>query len=458
MRNFLAHDKALLSNVVHLAIPIIVQQLVITFLNVVSVVMVGQLGETAVAALGLANQIFFLMVFVLFGVSSGSAIFVAQYWGQKDIKNIRRILGIGLTLNLMSSTLFTLAAVLMPEVLLGIYSTDPAVVTLGSSYLRVVAFSYIMTAITVSYSATLRSVEQVKMPMMVSIIAVGINAVLSYGLIFGLWGLPQLGVVGAAIATCLSRLVECVILLVFTYGYDLPVAASLAEMFSYDWAFFKKFFTTALPVIFNEMGWSFGITTYNIIYARIGTESIAAVNIAATLEQLAFVIFIGLADSFAIMIGNKIGANDEATAYDYASKLLVFGIAGAMLMGVIVYSSSNLILNLYNVSETAHQYARNIIIAFSLTMWVRVSNLNLCIGILRSGGDTRYAFIVDIGSIWLVGVPMAFTGAFILHLPVYWVYLMAISEEFVKFGLWLTRFFSKKWINNLVQQPALAAA
>ncbi len=451
--SILSYDKEFLSTLFKIALPITIQQFVTSFLNIVDVVMIGQLGETSIAALGLANQLFFLLIFLLFGISSGSAIFIAQFWGQRDIKNIRKVMGIGLTISVSCAFLFSLVAVFLPEWVLSIYSKDSAVIALGSSYLRVVGLSYVATAITVSYSSTLRSMEQVKLPMFVSFVAFGLNAILSYGLIFGQWGFPLMGVVGAAVATCIARFVECSALLFFTYSKKLPAAAKISEMFAFDLNFLRNFSKTMLPVVFAEMAWSFGITTYNIIYARMGTESLAAINIAATIEELAFVIFIGLANACAIMIGNKIGEGEEQKAYEYGGKLVILGITGSMLMGCFVFAGAERILSLYKVSQTAHNYALNILTIFSLTMWVRVSNMNLFIGILRSGGDTRFAFMIDSSSIWLIGVPLAFSGAFIFHLPIYWVYSLVVMEEFVKFSITLTRYFSRKWINNLAQLP-----
>jgi putative MATE family efflux protein len=337
----------------------------------------------------------------------------------------------------------------MPEQVLGIYSTDPAVVDLGSSYLRIVGLGYMAIAVTFSYSAILRSTGEVKLPMVVSVVALSLNTGLNYGLIFGKFGLPELGVEGAAIATAMARFLECGLMLVLVYHYRLPAAATAREMLDLKLISLKRFFITSIPVILTEVLWSLGITTYNIVYARIGTEAIAAVNISVTIDRVLFVLFIGMSNACAIMIGNRIGANEEWKAFDYAKRFLVLGPALAVLIGLLLVSTASTVLALYNVSAITITYARNILIVMALMLPIRASNLLLLVGILRSGGDTRFAFLIDGLTVWGVGVPLAFTGAFIFGLPVYGVYMLVMTEEILKLIMGLWRLFSRKWIHNL---------
>jgi putative MATE family efflux protein len=445
-------DSTYFKTLMRIAVPIASQHFITSSLNAVDVIMIGQLGETAVAAVGLANQVFFLLILLLFGISSGAAMFTAQFWGKEDIESIHKVLGIGLMLGIASSLLFSFAALVFPEFILSIYSKDPAVIALGSTYLRRVALSYVFTSITFSFASVLRSTENVKLPMFVSIVALSINTVLNYLLIFGNFGFPKMGVEGAAIATLIARSLECVTLLTLTYRLRTPVAARLSELLGFNRDFILRYLKIALPVMFNEMMWSLGITVYNIVYARIGTESIAAVNISATIENMAFVLFIGISNAAAIMIGKRIGANEEDKAYTYGKRTLILGMAGAVLVGIIILLGKDAILSLYQISETARLYASMILTITSFVLWIRVSNMIMIVGIFRSGGDTRFSFILDVGSVWLVGVPFALIGAFVLHLPVYGVVLMIMAEEVVKMLIGFWRFSSRKWINNLTQK------
>jgi putative MATE family efflux protein len=413
--------------------------------------MLGQLGETTVASVGLANQIFFLLVLMLFGTYSGVGVFTSQLWGKGDLVNIRRVLGIGLMIGVSGSLIFTTLALIFPSQVLGLYSEDPAVITLGSSYLRIVGWSYTLTAITFAYSSVLRSTGFVRVPMIVSICALSLKTLLNYGLILGHFGLPALGAEGAAISTVVARLVECLAMITVVYWNKLPPAAKIAEMFSFGREFLLRVLRTSLPVLANEMLWSLGITTYSMVYGRIGTDAIAAVNIAATIENMAFVIFIGLADATGILIGNRIGANEEQKAFGYARQTLIFGTGGAILVGLIILASSDFILGFYKLSPESLANAHNILVVIGLMMWIRVSNMILIIGVLRAGGDTRFSMFLDAGSVWLVGVPMAVIAGLVLHLPVYVVYALVMVEELVKYGVAMWRLLSRRWIHNLVK-------
>jgi putative MATE family efflux protein len=449
MYKLIFSDKEFYRRLIKLAAPITVQQLIIVSVGMVDVMMIGQLGETSVAAVGLADQVTFLLFLMLFGISSGAAIFTAQFWGQQDIIRIRSVLGICLLLSLAGGLLFALLAVLAPRWVLSIYSTDPAVVTLGANYLQVVGLGYFALAITISYSSVLRSIESVKLPLMASIIAFSFNVVMNYALIFGHFGLPKMGVMGAAIATCAARYLEGLIVVGVVYSRKMPVAARLSEMLNLKVISLRQFLKTTVPVMLTEITWSLGITTYNVIYARIGTESIAAVNIAVTIDRVLFVVFIGLAFACATMLGNRIGAGEIEKATTYAKRFLALGPLIAITLGITLLISVDAVLPLYKVSALTIKFAHNLLMIMAFTLTIRVSNLLLLIGILRSGGDTRFAFFIDAGVVWLVGVPLAFTGAFILQWPVYLVYLLVMTEEVVKLGLGAWRFSSQRWIHRL---------
>lgn len=446
---YLLGDKKFLNTMLKLAAPITLQNLIFASLNLVDGVMIGQLGESAVAAVGVANQVFFLVSLLLFGVGSGSAIFAAQYWGRKDTERIHSVLGLSLLMNISGAVVFSLAAIIFPVQVIGIYSKDPAVIAQGSVYLQIVAFSYVITAISNSFAFILRSTENVKLPLLTSVIALSLNTLMNYGLVLGNFGLPALGVQGAAYATVISRAIEVILLLLIIYRRKLVVAAKLSSLLNFKILPIKKFFSTTMPVIATEIAWSFGITTYNVVYARIGTESIAAVNIAGTLDRIIFVVFIGLGHACAIMIGNRIGARENELARDYAKKYLILGATGATALGVIMFLFASPLLDFYKVSGDTIAFTIKLIALMALSLPVRSLNLILLIGVLRAGGDTKYAFLIDAGTVWFVGVPMALIGAFVLGLEIHWVYLMVLADEAVKLILGLLRYFSQRWINYL---------
>src|SRR6266508_5520006 len=443
-------DKAFFRAMLTLALPVAFQQLISAGLNMIDVLMVGQLGETSVAALGLANQIFFLLILFLFGITSGMSIFTAQFWGKGDIEEIRHVLGICLTIAVLVAALVSLAAIVVPEKLMGLYTEDAAVIELGSDYLRIVGLSYVFTAITISYGSVLRSITHVTLTVIVAVLALVLKTILAYLFIFGVAGLPALGVRGAALGTCIGWIFQAILLLTLVYVRKTPLAANPFSFFRFERPFLFKVLKTSMPAAINEILWSCGITTYNAVYARIGTDSIAAVNINATIEDLMFVLFIGLGNACAVMVGNKIGAGDKDVAFEYGRRFAILGVIAALIAGVIVFALRETVVGRYQISLSAAENLRGLMLVYSLSSWLRVFNFMLFIGALRAGGDTRYAMFTELFSVWMIGVPSALLGGFVFHLPVYGVYAMVLLEEAVKAIIVTRRFLSRKWIHDLV--------
>ncbi len=443
-------DRTFLRELLVIAIPISFQQLINASLNMIDVVMVGQLGETAIAALGLSNQVFFVLILILFGATSGMAIFTAQFWGKQDIESIRKVLGMSLIIAISIALGFTLAAVLIPETVLGFYTKDVEVIALGSSYLRIVGFTYIPIAIATAYIAVLRSIQLIRLTVIATVCALFFKTILGYGLIFGIGGLPELGVRGAAIGTAAGWTLELVLLLVFIYAQKTPLAANPFTFFTFDFSFFGRVLKTVLPAVANELFWVLGITTYNAIYAHIGTDSIAAININATIEELGFVVFMGLGNACAVLVGNRIGAGRKEEAQEIVRRVILLGVAFAVAVGIVIFFLRDIVVGLYDLSPSGVFNVRMLMLVMAGFLWVRMFNFTIFIGALRGGGDTRFALIMEICSIWLIGVPAAYSGAFILHLPVYLVYLMVILEEVAKAFFSWKRFRSRKWIHDLV--------
>ncbi|HEX5810028.1 MAG TPA: MATE family efflux transporter [Anaerolineales bacterium] len=443
-------DKDFFRTMLAIAIPVAFQQLITAGLNMIDVLMVGQLGETSVAALGLANQIFFLLILFLFGVTSGMSIFTAQFWGKGDTEQIHHVLGICLTVAVSVAAMFSLAAVFLPERLMSFYTEDTEVIRLGSDYLRIVGLSYVFTAVSISYISVLRSITQITLTVIAAVLALALKTVIAYFLIFGIAGLPALGVRGAAIGTCIGWIFEAVLLFTLVYVRKTPLAAPLRSLWRFDRPFLLKVLRTSMPAAINEVMWSFGITTYNAVYARIGTDAIAAVNINATIEELVFVLFIGLGNACSVMVGNRIGAGQKDLAFEYGRRFTVLGVGIALGGGLLVLALREPVVSLYQISPSAADSLRGLMLVFALSAWLRMFNFILFIGALRAGGDTRYAMFTELFSVWTIGVPSALIGGFVLHLPVYWVYAMVLSEEAVKAIIILRRYLSRKWIHDLV--------
>jgi putative MATE family efflux protein len=443
-------DKEFIKKTLTLALPIGLQNLISSSLNLIDNIIIGGMGEVAIASVGLANQYFFLLNLVLFGTISGASIFTAQYWGKKDLKNIKRVLGLSLISAFIVSAIFMLGGLLIPKLIIGLFSNDPKVISMGANYLKIIALSYILTGISLTYSITLRSIGQVKAPMIVSIIALCINTVLNFILVYGIGNFNGIGVYGSAIATLIARIIEFCMMISIVYKLKYPIAGKLKELFDLSFDFIKNFFKVTVPVILNESIWALGITVYAAIYAHMGTKVIAATNIVSTIERLSMVIFFGFCNAAAIMIGNKIGEKKEDEAFLYAKRFIILNPLLGVIMGILIYLGAPYMLLLYKVSPVVHTYSTDILHIIGIFLWVKVFNYTNVVGILRSGGDTKFCLFLDVGGMWLVGVPLVALAGLYWHLPIQQVYIFVFMEEIAKFIVGLPRIASKKWINNLV--------
>ena len=443
-------DKRFYKNILTIALPIAVQNLISNSLNMVDTMMIGKLGVTEIAAVGIANQYFFFFALILFGINSGAGIFVAQFWGQKDIKNIRRMLGLCLITGSSVAMIFTIGGFCFPEQILRLFLKNSHVIKLGSNYLRIVCLSYILTTISFAYAFACRSIGKAKVPMYVSIIALLSNTFLNYVLIFGNFGFSKMGVEGAAVATLVARIIELILFLGAVYKEKGVLAARLHQLTDLSMSFIKRYFKTSTPVILNEGFWALGMVMYSLAYAKIGKDELAAAQIANTIQGIFLVVSMGLANATAIMIGNKIGESEEALGITYAKRFSVIAPLVGLLMGVSLFLAAPLILSFFSLGAKAYNDTRGILIVMSVYMAIKVFNTTMIIGILRSGGDTKFALFLEIGSVWLVGVPLAFLGALVWKLPIYYVVAIVSLEEILKIFIGVPRIISKKWMKNVV--------
>lgn len=438
---------------ISIALPITLQNLIASSVNMLDTLMITSLGNESLAAVGLANQVFFFYAVTIFGVATGSSIFIAQFWGKKDTENIGRIMGISLAIVTVLGILFTLAALIVPEYIMKIFSSDAEVIRLGVDYLRIVSLSYVITGISFSYAVASRSIGQAKMPMVASMVSFVTNAVFNYLLIFGKLGLPVLGVKGAAYATVLARILEIIIILYSIYSNkNNPLAQNFKSMTNWSKDFIKKYFKTAYPVILNEAFWSLGTVLYSLAYAKIGTEAAAAVQILSTVQNIFMVMTRGLANACTVMVGNKIGAEEENEAVEYANSFMILSVALGMILGILLFISTDTILLFFrNITPGLHDASKKLLVVAAFFFFVKSFNGTLIVGVLRGGGDTKFSMLLEMGSVWLVGVPLAFLGALVFKLPVYYVSILVNMEEVVKAAIGIPRIISKKWVTNVIK-------
>ncbi len=442
-------QKSFYKKVAVIAAPIALQQLVISSLNMVDVFMISSLSNESIAGVGGANKLYFMFNLFLFGMSSGSAILTAQYWGAKDYKSIKQVYGITLTFGMVISLIFGVLALLVPEWVMHFFSGDAGVIREGAAYLRWVGFSYFFNAVSFATVFTLRSTKEVKLPLLVSIVAIGLNTILNWVLIFGHFGLPALGVVGAAIATLLSRVLEMLILLIMCNRRKLAPSGRLSEIFSYPLELVKKYIVIAGPAVVNEVVWSSGVTMYAVVFGKMGTEVMSAMTIYQTIEQMAFVLIIGLSNSAAIILGNTLGKGDLTKAYQEAIEFIKLGVAIALFLAVLVVLLAEVTVGLFPLTPTVHLYVVRSLYVMAAALLPRTLNTITVVGILRSGGDTFFTALIDGLGVWVVAVPLAFLTGLYLKWDIWFVVAAISMEEVVKVVLTLWRTFSKKWMRNL---------
>ena len=445
-------NKEFLPTMIMMAVPITIQSFITSSLNLVDNLMVGKLGEESIASVGLANQYIFIFTLCILGINAGASVFMSQFWGKKDLKNIKKVLGLDISIGLIVSTLFALGSGFFSYEIMEILSNDLNVIELGAKYLQIVSVSCIFINFTQAYSSALRSTEQPSVPMYASIVGVLINAFLNWVFIFGNLGAPAMGVKGAAIATLIARVLETTILIAYIYISKSVLAGNMKELFSFSRDFVKMIFITMIPVLLNEGCWGLGSVMYNVIYGRIGTQAIASVQIATTVYNLFMVVIFGIGSASLVIVGNEIGRGDKDKGYKYGKKCVMLGCIVGIILSLGLILLSNQIVTLYDVSEQVRIWARNILYVIAFIMVIRVYNIIIIVGVLRGGGDAKVSLAIEASTMWLIGVPVAFIGAFILKLPVYQVYALCTLEEIVKGVFCLRRFKSKKWINNLVEQ------
>ena len=445
MKNFFS-DKVFFKNLFLIIIPIIFQELLNSSVNLVDNFMIGQLGEVAITSVGLANQIFFVFNLILFGVNSGAAVFVGQYFGKGDFTGIHKVIGLGVILSLLNALIFVSAIYFAPEFLMSLYSKDSDVIKEGINYLQIIAPAYFVIAFIMAINSALKAIRKTHFPMITTFIALLTNIALNYLFIFKL----EYGVKGAAMATLCARCVELTSQLLIVFSKKLPILTNIKNYFKFNKAFVKSYFDVCTPVILNEVFWSIGISVCNMAYKFSGTDAQSAVQITGTVQNLFTVMGVAIGGGCGILLSNVLGYGDIEKAKEYSKKCMVLTVIISSIMGVILIVLSPYIIDIFKVKNLVKDYTHKLLMIVAFGIVFKTYNYTTIVGILRSGGDTKYTAILDFSSVWFIGIPMAFLGAYFLELPIYITYAMVYSEEIVKGFFSSARVKKNKWAKSLV--------
>lgn len=430
--------------------PIALQSLIGSSLNLVDNLMIGGLGETALNSVGVAVQVFFVYWMLVYGFCGGAATFISQFFGVRDMVNVRRTAGFTVAVCMGFAILFFLGSVIFPEKIIRVFTSYPQVIELGAEYLRTGAPCFLMVAVTQPLTVSLRATQQTTQPLMASVAALCVNTVLNYALIYGKLGLPELGVQGAALATVCSRTIELTLILLFVFARKNPVKGPVRDFASCSRELAGRIVRNAVPTTINETMWGLGTSMYVAAYARISVTAGAAFQACNTINNLFSMAAFSIGDAVLILVGQKLGEGKKDEAYDMTKKLLKLALVVGAVMGVFTFLFGKPILSLFEFTPEGASMAWKVLMVYAATLWLEVYGGTLVTGVLRCGGDTKFAMFTEVGTVWCIGVPVAFTTALLLHWPVYLAVLGVKLEALVKSIILTFRFFSRKWLKNVI--------
>ena len=445
-------NKKFYKTLITLCIPIIIQNLLSNLINMVDTIMVGGLGEISVASIGIANQYFFLYNMALSGIIGGASLFIAQFYGKNDKLNIRKITGLSVISALMIGITFMIVALFSPKFIIYFFSKDLDVIKVATNYFSIIGFCYPIIAISNVFSMGSRSIRNPKLGMICSSISLGINIILNYIFIFGKFGMPQLGASGAALATVIARIIELFLLVSYIYfikdDYELRFTFKDIKLINKD--LLKAYISKTTPTFLNDTLWAFGTVLYAVAYSKAGTSAIAASQIASSTGNFFIVTAVCVAIGSSIMIGNELGADNIKKAIHYSKKFAILVTLVGAIFGLLLIISIPGLIKLFSVSDQLMPDIKKIFVIMGILMALKTFNTFIIIGVLRSGGDTKYALFLEMGCMWIVSLPLTFFAAY-KGLPIYILVGLTYTEEVVKFIFGVPRVISKKWAQNLVK-------
>ena len=454
-------DKGFWKTALKLAVPVALQNMLTSSFTLADTLLVSNLGETALSSVGMVGQWGWLMTMVLVGFSSGTTVFVSQFWGIRDIKRIRSTCGIALISVLAVSGVFSAVSIIAPSYVLRMFNSDAAIINEGVKYLLCVVYSYTAVAITNILSAVLRSVEKVKLPMYVSAFTTVLNIILDYCMIFGKFGFPEMGIKGAAIATSVSAWAGVVLIVTVSLIQKNILIAPPREIFGFSKREFAVFYKKAMPVVFNESMWGLGTFAFNIIFGNMGYEYFASLTILRSFENIAFIFFIGLCSASSVMIGKSVGKGKIERGIEDSKRFAVIVPAAAVIVGIFIFIFRKQLIGIFNLSSNISKVtldtAMIIMAIYAFELPVRMIPYIQVVGIFRSGGDTVTGVKYDLCTLWFMSLPATLVAVYLLKAPFVVAFaVMYIFEDYAKTALCLRYYRSLNWLKPVTEEGRLA--
>ncbi|MCI8616064.1 MATE family efflux transporter [Parablautia intestinalis] len=438
------------SQIFKLVLPIIIQNLLSAAVSSADVVMLNYVGQSSISAVSLASQYASVLFMVFYGLGTGATMLCAQYYGKGDLRAIQVVEGIALRFSLIIAMAFAAVAAFFPEAMMRVFTNDSELITIGASYLRFMSVSYLCWGITEVYLAVLRSIGRVAISTAMNVLAFSLNILLNAVFIFGLFGAPKLGAMGVAIATSASRLIELAACFVVS-ALSKDIKLDFRYLFAKNKLLFTDFTRLSLPALGNDISWSVAFSMYSVIIGHLGSDAVAANSFVIVVRNFGTILCFGMASAGGILLGNIIGENKMEAAREGAKKLMKLTVITGAIGGLIVLAATPLVLMYADLSQQAMHYLKYMLLINTYYVMGAAVNTTLIAGVFRAGGDSRFGFICDTIDMWAYAVPLGFFAAFVIKLPVMWVYFLLCTDEFVKWPWVIKHYRSGKWLNNITR-------
>ncbi len=443
--------KGFYRSVFALVFPMAIQNLINVGVTATDVFMLGRVGEKVLSGSSLAGQIQFIMMLVFFGITAGATGLTAQYWGKRDTATIEKILGMGLSGGIVIAAAFTVLALLIPERLVGIFTSDAEVIFEGAKYLRIVGLSYVFMAVTQVYLNIMRSIERVVVATVVYFVSLLVNIVINAVLIFGLFGAPRLEIAGAAIGTLCARITETVMVLLYARYKNKIVKIRVRNMVRIDRLLLSDYIRYAMPVIINELMWGLGTSANTAIIGHLGSEAVAANSVAQVARQLAQVVVFGISNATAIWLGKTLGERKPEHARAYARKFAVLSLILGILGGAFILLLGPVVSSVLTLSAVSRRYLGFMFFVMSYFVVGQAFNTTMVCGVFRSGGDTKFGLVMDVATMWGCSILLGAVAAFYFHASVPVVYVILMSDEIIKMPICWWRYRKYKWLRDVTR-------
>lgn len=449
IKKLISKDKTFYKTVAGIAVPIALQGLITTGVNMMDTIMIGMVGETELSAVSLANTFIHIYQILCMGIGLGASVLVARYYGMGDKTSMQKSVSIMTRLCIGIAALFAIATFLFPTQIMQIYTSEELIIANGVKYLRWSVVTYFLLGLSLTSTIILRNVGKVQMPLFTSIGAFLVNVGANYIFIFGKFGAPAMGVAGAAVGTLIARIFEFAIIDGYLWFKDTAIEFRLKNLFMPVGGLWKEYIRISIPVLISDGILALGNNSVAMVIGRLGESFVAANAITSVTQQLSSVLIQGFSQAGAIVTGHTLGEGKREKAQEQGYALLGLGFFFGLVSAGIIMLISEPMIRAYNVSPETAELARELMDAISIIVWFQATNSIMTKGTLRGGGDTKVLMIADNVFLWVFSLPLGILAGLVLHLPAFWIYIFLKIDQIMKCVWCVLRLNSGKWIKKI---------